>query len=106
MPAPRVEAEIRYLTTEEGGRRGPVASGYRGQFHYEGEDHDGIQSFPDFPAGEFIPLGQPVRALIWLPDERWKDYHSRRIHVGTRFQIREGRKIVGRGVITRVDPET
>jgi hypothetical protein len=34
-----IESEIRYLTTAEGGRKTGVTSGYRGQFHYEGDDH-------------------------------------------------------------------
>ena len=33
-----IEAEIRYLTTEEGGRKHGVISGYRGQFYYGGDD--------------------------------------------------------------------
>ena len=33
-----IEAEIRYLTTAEGGRQTGPFSGYRGQFFYEGDD--------------------------------------------------------------------
>lgn len=40
-----IEVEIRYLTTEEGGRRTGVFSGYRGQFYYGGNDYDGVQFF-------------------------------------------------------------
>ncbi|MEZ6138980.1 MAG: hypothetical protein R3B84_00280 [Zavarzinella sp.] len=42
-----IEAEIRYLTTQEGGRKTGVSSGYRGQFYYGGQDYDGFQYFPD-----------------------------------------------------------
>ncbi|WP_417395852.1 hypothetical protein [Gimesia chilikensis] len=40
-----IEAEVYYLTTEEGGRNNGVRNGYRGQFHYDGGDHDGGSSF-------------------------------------------------------------
>ena len=107
-----VEATIRYLTPGEGGRCTPVASGYRGQFHYAGETeapHEGFQSFPEVPPGAFVPLGEAVRALVWFSQDRWDDYHRHRVRVGTRFQIQEGRKIVGLGEVTRVaagDPDT
>ncbi|ANO49162.1 hypothetical protein V8245_12300 [Flavobacterium columnare] len=39
-PTPYLEAEIYYLTEAEGGRKTPVASGYRGQFYYDGKDWD------------------------------------------------------------------
>jgi len=32
----------------------------------------------------------------------WEDVHSKRITVGMPFQIREGNKTVGHGVVTRV----
>ena len=51
-----IEAEIRYLTREEGGRRTGVCSGYRGQFFYEGDDYDGFQYFPDLPDGAMVTL--------------------------------------------------
>jgi translation elongation factor EF-Tu-like GTPase len=97
-----IEAEIRYLTTEEGGRRTGVATGYRGQFFYEGDDYDGLQYFPDLPDGAMVSLGEPVRASVRFRREMWEDVHSKRITVGMPFQIREGSKTVGHGVVTRV----
>ena len=100
-----IEARIRYLTTEEGGRRGPVGDGYRGQFHYENDmdANDGFQCFPDLRPGEFVPLGCTVRAWVLFPDDRWREYHSKKVSVGMRFDIREGSKLVGQGVVTRID---
>ena len=43
-----IEAEIYYLTTEEGGRQSPVFNGYRGQFFYEGKDWGGLQEFIEY----------------------------------------------------------
>jgi translation elongation factor EF-Tu-like GTPase len=100
-----VEGRVRYLTTEDGGRQRGMFNGYRGQFHYEGEDHDAhdaIQEFPDFKPGGIIELGLTVRVLLFFPLQRWNDFHAKRISVGMPFEIREGRKVVGRGVITGV----
>ncbi len=75
---PQVEATIRSLTFEEGGRRTPVTSGYRGQFHYEGEvgvPHDGFQFFPDVLECGFVDAGTTVRSAIWFPTYRWADFH-------------------------------
>ncbi len=96
-----IEAEIRFLTTEEGGRKSGVYSGYRGQFFYQGDDYDGVQSFPDSP-DSMIPLGTTVRASIRFRQERWEDVHSKRITVGMPFEIKEGNRIVGRGIVKRV----
>jgi translation elongation factor EF-Tu-like GTPase len=97
-----IEGEIRYLTTEEGGRRTGVCSGYRGQFFYEDEDYDGFQYFPHLPDGEMVTLGRPVRALIRFRQTMWEDVHSKKITVGMPFQIREGNRTVGRGIVTKV----
>jgi translation elongation factor EF-Tu-like GTPase len=104
MSAPfhEIEAEVRYLTTEEGGRKTGVCSGYRGQFWYEGHDYDGFQYFPDLPAGAMVELGITVRAVIRFRQERWENVHSRKITVGMPFQIREGNRTVGRGIATKV----
>jgi elongation factor Tu len=94
-----IETEIRYLTTAEGGRQTGVASGYRGQFYYRGEDFDGFQYFPEFTDGEFIELGTSVRALVRFRQKRWDDFHSERITVGMPFEVREGVRTVGRGTV-------
>jgi len=97
-----IEAEIRYLTTGEGGRKTGVCSGYRGQFYYDGDDHDGFQHFPDLADGAVVGLGTSVRAVIRFRQERWEDVHSKRLSVGMSFQIREGSRTVGRGTVTKV----
>lgn len=97
-----IEAEIRYLTTEEGGRRNGVLSGYRGQFYYDGGDYDGGQFFPEQSDEEMVELGITVYALIRFPQSRWYEVHSKRITVGMEFEIHEGAKVVGRGTVKRV----
>src|SRR5258708_6721454 len=101
-----IEAQVRYLTTEEGGGLKPVFSGYRGQFHYDGEHDspsDGFQYFPDYRDDEPVPLGATVRTRVAFRKERWDQYHSARMSVGTTFQIQEGRRIIGLGIVTNLD---
>ncbi len=95
-----IEACVRYLTTIDGGRKTPVANGYRGQFHYEHNDKvwDAIQTFPDG-----IEPGRMIKSIIWFPDESWNNHHIDHVYVGMRFEIREGRKIVARGLVTGIN---
>jgi hypothetical protein len=72
------------------------------QFHYGGNDYDGFQFFPDVPDDETIKLGTTVRVVIRFLQERWNETHSQHITVGMPFEIREGRRIVGRGEVTKV----
>jgi translation elongation factor EF-Tu-like GTPase len=97
-----IEAEIRYLTTAEGGRKAGVFSGYRGQFAYGGNDYDGFQYFPDVSDGQMVELGTTVRAFVRFLQERWDEVHSKCITVGMPFEIREGSRTVGRGHVTKV----
>ena len=89
-------AEIRFLTPDEGGRTLPVYSGYRGQFYYDGADWDAIQTYPS--EGPVNP-GESVRALLWFTNP---DAHRGRLYPGKQFEVREGRHVVGRGVIIRL----
>jgi elongation factor Tu len=101
-----IEARIRYLKPSEGGRRTGVASGYRGQFFYD-DDYDGFQLFPDVPRDGTVELGSEVRAFVQFAKDRWNDKHERDLHEGMAFKIREGRRTVGEGIVTRLDvPET
>ena len=95
-----IEARIRYLTSDAGGRLHDMFSGYRGQFFYGGQDYDGIQQFPDVTR---VHPGDEVRAFIQLRRERWESVHRDKLFVGMTFQIREGARTVGSGVVTRVD---
>ena len=92
---PHAEAMIVYLRPEDGGRKTAPASGYRGQFHYEGADWDAIQSFKAPTA----KLGEPVDVYLRFCNP---SAHRGRLQVGTAFEIREGPRTVGRGLITQV----
>lgn len=93
---PDIEAEIRFLTTEEGGRRTPARSGYRPQFYYDGQDWAAHQEYPDV---EWVHPGETARTLLRFLSP---DAHLGRIHVGMEFEVREGAQLVGRGRITKI----
>ncbi len=97
MNLPRdIEAEIYFLTTEEGGRKSYALNGYRPQFFYYGKDWDAPHEYPDV---EKVNPGDTVRAFLGFlsPQE-----HVNKIHVGMEFLIREGSKTVGRGVVIKI----
>lgn len=98
-----IEARIRFLTASEGGRQSGVFSGYRGQFHYGGDDYDGFQFFPDADPKGPIELGKEVRAFVLFHEDRWKYVHESKLHEGMTFEIREGARVVGRGSVTRIE---
>ena len=93
---PDVEAEITFLLAEDGGRGGPAFNGYRPQFFYAGHDWDAVQEYPDVSQ---VNPGDTVRAYLWFlsPDE-----HAGKLRSGTAFLIREGRRVVGFGSVSRV----
>ena len=96
LSKPELQAEIYYLLEQEGGRKTAVASSYRGQFHYNGKDFDAIQQFIDKPGCQ---LGDTVKVFLQTASP---EFHAGQFYVGKEFEIREGSKIVGKGVITKI----
>jgi hypothetical protein len=96
LPRPELQADIYYLTENEGGRKTPVASGYRGQFYYNGKDFDAIQQFVDKP---WCQPGETVQVLLQTASP---EFHAGQFFVGKDFKIREGSKTVGKGTITKI----
>ena len=89
LPSPELQADIYYLTAQEGGRKTPVASGYRGQFHYNGKDFDAMQQFINKP---WCQLGETVQVLLQTASP---EFHAGQFYTGKAFEIREGAKTVG-----------
>ena len=93
---PDVEAEITFLTTEEGGRKSFILSGYRPQFFYGGEDHVAIQ---EFLGKERVYPGESVTVHVYLlhPELLYRSMNQ-----GDSFSLREGMRVVAKGRITRI----
>jgi hypothetical protein len=94
--APDLEAEVRFLTMADGGRASPVFSGYRGQLHYDEHDWDAVYAFPE---RDMVPPGDSTVTRMWLLSP---DAHRGKLYPTKSFEVREGRKVVGRGVVTKV----
>ena len=93
---PDIEAEVRFLTTQEGGRRAPVRTGVR-------TPHDfGLATLNDalleFIGSEWLALGETVRANLWFA---FPEYQEGRLAPGLTFTIHEI-GVVGHGVVLRV----
>lgn len=93
---PEIEAEIYYLTSEEGGRWTPIFNGYRGQFYYDGNNSDAPQEFID---KNICNPGEKVKVKLQTASPK---FHIGKLWIGKEFETREGSRIVGRGKITKL----
>jgi len=94
---PDFEADIRFLSTAEGGRRDPIRSGCC-------QSHDlGLAGLNDatheYTDQEWVSPGDTVHTRLWLISP---EMQSRRLSVGMRFTVQEGARVIGRGKITKV----
>jgi hypothetical protein len=91
-----IEGIVTFLTAADGGRSTPALSGYRPQFHYDGSDWDAMQTYPDV---ERVEPGMTIRVLFTFTRPQ---QHDGKLQVGKPFLIREGRRIVGYGAVTKL----
>ena len=91
-----IEVELRFLTTEEGGRSLPASSGYRPQFYYDGHDWDAEHEYPDVAQ---VNPGDTVRAYLRLLSPHC---HVGKVFPGMRFDCREGPKVIAEGRVVRI----
>ncbi|MBI3775170.1 MAG: hypothetical protein HY273_06400 [Gammaproteobacteria bacterium] len=97
MFQPDIEAEIFFLSTEEGGRHVPVKSGYRPDHNFgAGMLNAAVH---EYISCEFVAPGQTARANIGFANPGFK---NGRFYPGFEFKIQEGGRLVGRGVITKI----
>ncbi len=91
-----IEVELHFLPAGSGGKTNPVASGYRPQFFYRGQDWDAHHTYIE--RDEVWP-GESARAyLTFLSPE----LHLGHISPGMPFLIREGQKVVAYGRVLSV----
>jgi translation elongation factor EF-Tu-like GTPase len=96
--ARNVEAEVTFLPTEHGGRKGfaPVLSGYRPQFYFECVDYDALHEYPDVPQ---VHPGETARVFLTF---HHPELLVGRLLPGKPFLIREGHRVVGYGTVIRI----
>jgi translation elongation factor EF-Tu-like GTPase len=97
-----IEARIRFLTAEEGGRRTPLHGGvsYRPNHNFFGpDDREMCIGFIELPEGREVQPGDtidvPLTLLIW-PKLKGK------IHEGRQWRIQEGGQLVATGTVLHV----
>lgn len=93
-PHHKFNAQVLFLTKEEGGRHTPIYSGYRPQFYFRTTDVTGILNLPE--GIEMIMPGDNVDNLIV------ELITPVAMEEGLRFAIREGGRTVGAGVVTKI----
>ncbi|MDH5379722.1 MAG: hypothetical protein OEW75_02650 [Cyclobacteriaceae bacterium] len=88
-------AELQYLTTEEGGRKTPVKSGYRPQvkFDFDEMQTSGQQTFIN---KEWVNPGEHIKAKIKIVSP---DHFAHTLSEGMAFEFREGATTIGTGKI-------
>ena len=96
LQKPELEAEIYYLSPEEGGRKNGILSGYRGQFFYDENDYDAAQELIN---KDICNAGETVKVYLQTLSP---NLHIGKFFVDKYFEIREGRRIVGKGKITKI----
>jgi len=92
-PHTKFNAEVLFLTKEEGGRHTPFFTGYRPQFYIRTTDVTGVVKLPE--GAEMIMPGDNVTVEVEL-------ITAVAIENGLRFAIREGGRTVGAGVVTNI----
>jgi len=95
---PDFTADLHYLTTEQGGKNHPVFSSYFPQvkFSFSKSQWGGKQKFLN---KEIVNPGEDVIAEITLLDSQ---FCNNRLKTGLKFDIMEGAKLMGTGVILEI----
>ena len=95
---PDFVATITYLKTEEGGRKGYAASGYRPHVKFDGrkEMTSGEQLFVD--KDKVFPGDTATAEIRILSPHFFENY----LFVGQHFEIGEGSKVVGHGKVLEI----
>ena len=95
---PHFIAELRFLTTEEGGRKGYAASGYRPHFQLEGKKELTSAELLFVDKDKVFP-GELVLAEIRIIGT---EVFEGLLYQGLEFKLGEGNRIVAEGVINEV----
>ena len=95
-------AELKYKTTEDGGRKTPAFSGYRPQlkFNFTDLQSSGSQFFINT---DIANPGESVIAEIQILSPHF--YHNQ-LEIGMDFELREGEVIIGTGKIIEIINKT
>ena len=88
-------ARLRLTPMDEGGRKGPICSGYRASWFWGERTENGLEMLHDAPITMEGPLtlsfgDEAVVRLMPLVPEYWQN-----VTVGSHLEMREGARVVG-----------
>ena len=91
-------AELKYLTTEEGGRKSPAHSGYRPhvKFPFSKIMTSGQQTFI---GQDSVKPGETIMAEIMILSPQ---FFENMLEIGMEFEVGEGRRIVAIGKLIEI----
>jgi hypothetical protein len=110
---PDFEAEVRFLTSEEGGRTGkwgPVKQGYRCDIHLDNDPSDLLwmiwpmflnEHGQELPMGTVVPQTSKAHFFISSPELR-RLVHRQWLREGVRFHLSEGNHRVAACSVTKI----
>src|SRR5262249_31770077 len=96
MKRKELEVRIDLLSTSDGGRSAPILSGYRSLIRFGGADVDfgfELQLGPECAKGLAPGNSGSARLSLWAVDD------VPPLRPGQKFELREGRRIIGRGTV-------
>ncbi|MCL6683422.1 hypothetical protein [Sphingomonas alba] len=95
-----VRAVVRFLSTAEGGRKGPIFGSYRPNHNFFGpDDRQMTVGFIELPDGVEVHPGHSVEASITL---WWWPALEGQIYPGREWRIQEGSRLVAVGKVLEV----
>lgn len=89
----KFDANVYFLTVEEGGRQTPIFNNYQPQFNFNNKDITGLINLPSNV--EKVMPGNKTNITVELMEKI-------NLKVGEEFKIREGGRIIGKGKITKI----
>jgi translation elongation factor EF-Tu-like GTPase len=98
LRAPHLEVNVTLLTTEQGGRRAPICTGFECAVEYDGGQGEACHTLEQ---QEFAFPGERVRVLLTFRHPEW---HAARMALGAAFRLRDGDRVIGHGTVCRVLP--
>ncbi|HEY6169849.1 MAG TPA: hypothetical protein VI454_17555 [Verrucomicrobiae bacterium] len=94
--APHLEVDLVLLPTEQSGRRAPIYTGFRSQFHCDGRDWEAVHTLEQ---QEFAFPGE--RATVFITFHT-PEAQAGKLHPGKHFEMRESGRVIGRGEVRRI----
>jgi len=91
-------AELKYRTTEQGGRRTPANSGYRPQLKFDFTEMQ-TSGHQFFIGTDSVEPGETILAQIGMNSTQ---FYENKLEIGMEFEFREGATIIGIGQITEI----